>query len=203
MGVISSSLFNGQGLEETTIIVCYYSDWSIAKISYIIILSNLCLCDLNQSMLLSLASNALQDSDSMSSRSKNKTREGSEKNQGTDAQKNESKNKTDLHAEHAAQNEGIEIGSECEFRRVKDGSPVKVELNPDFAIFPGDNARAIGILYSVVNASLIPYDADEPVTVPLVPGSLLEVDGQWHVLVLGEEKATIGKNDAGSFEVKT
>ncbi len=139
----------------------------------------------------------------MSSGSKNKTQEGSEKNQGTDAQKNESKNKTDLAVEHAERNEGIEIGSEFEVQLVKHGSPAKVELNQDFAIFPGDTARAIGILYSVADASFIPYDADEPVTVPLVSGSLLEVDGQWYVLVLGEEKATIGKNDAGSFEVKT
>ena len=138
----------------------------------------------------------------MSSGSKNKTQEGSEKNQGTDAKKNESKNKTDLDAEHAERNKGIEIGSERELRLVKHGSPVKVELNHDFAIFLGDTARGIGVLYSAADASFIPYDAVEPVTVKLASGSLLEVDGQWYVVVLGEEKATLVQNDAGSFEVK-
>ena len=55
----------------------------------------------------------------------------------------------------------------------------------------------------MADASFIPYDADEPVTVQLTSGSLLEVGGQWYVTVLGEEKATLGKNDAGSFEVET
>ena len=87
-------------------------------------------------------------------------------------------------------------------RLVKHGSPVKVELNHDFAIFLGDTARAIGVLYSVADASFIPYDAVEPVTVQLASGSLLEVDGQWYVMVLGEEKSKLQIDDAGSFELK-
>ena len=68
---------------------------------------------------------------------KKKTQEGPEKNQGTDAKKNESKNKTDLAVEHAERNEGIEIGSEFEVRLVKHGSPAKVELNQDLRYSPG------------------------------------------------------------------